>query len=160
MLKDYALVFATSMVPVAELRASIPMGVAMDLPLFMVWAVSVIGNMIPVPFIILFVRRILEWMKTREGRLSRFAEFLEEKAEKGANAFYKYEMLGLFIFVAIPLPGTGAWTGALAASLLNLRLRNSLPMLFLGVVVAGLIMLAISVGVLAGVSAGIDAVTK
>jgi len=142
-----------SMVPVLELRASIPMGLAMDLPAVQVWFVSMIGNMVPVPFIMVFVRRILEWMKNKEGWLGKIESFLEEKAAKGASKFYSYTMFGLFIFVAIPLPGTGAWTGALVAAMLNLRIKNSVLTIFAGVLAASLIVLCISAGVFAGVSA-------
>lgn len=149
MLNELALVFGISMVPVAELRAAIPFGIASDLPPWLVWAVSVVGNMVPVPFIILFIRRIFAWMKTKEGILSRIVNVMEEKAAKGARTFYKYEVFGLFLLVAVPLPGTGAWTGALVAAMLNLRLKNSVPTIFLGVAAAGLIVVALTTGVLA-----------
>lgn len=146
-LKSYATVFLISMVPVAELRGAIPAGIAIGLRPVTVLIVSVMGNMLPVPFIILFIRKIFLWMKRQKGVLLRIVEFCEEKASRGAELFYKYELLGLFILVAIPLPGTGAWTGALVAAMLNLRLKVSVPAIFLGVCVAGAIMLTLSCGV-------------
>ncbi len=143
----YLTVFGMAALPVLELRGAVPYGVAMDLPLSAVLAVSVLGNMLPVPFIILFIRRILTWMKTKSRRLRGIAEKLETRAHSKGNVLVKYEMFGLFILVAIPLPGTGAWTGSLVAALFDLRLKNALPAIFLGVVAAGLIMSVVSYGV-------------
>lgn len=143
----YLSVLGIAALPVFELRGAVPYGVAMDLPLLSVLTVSVIGNMIPVPFIILFIRRIFDWMKTKSSRLRGIAEKLEARAHAKSDMLVKYEMLGLFILVAIPLPGTGAWTGSLVAALFNLRLKNALPPIFFGVVAAGLIMSVLSYGV-------------
>ena len=145
-IRAYLPVLGLAMVPVAELRAAIPAGIALDLPPLAVYVVSVIGNMLPVPFIVLFIRRILTWMQSREGILSRTANFCVDKANRSAALFYKYELLGLFILVAIPLPGTGAWTGALVAAMLNLRMKYSVPTIFLGVCVAGIAVLLLSCG--------------
>lgn len=142
----YLCVFGMSMLPIVELRASVPFGVGMDLPLIPVLIVSILGNMLPVPFIILFIRKIFDWMKKKSEKLGSIAHKLEEKANKKGDVLVKYETLGLFILVAIPLPGTGAWTGALVAALFNLRLKNAIPAIFLGVVAAGLIMSAVSWG--------------
>lgn len=133
--------------PVLELRGAVPYGVAMDLPLLSVLTVSVIGNMLPVPFIMLFIRQIFAWMKTKSRRLRACAEKLEARAQAKGDILVKYEMLGLFILVAIPLPGTGAWTGSLVAALFDLRMKNALPAIFLGVIAAGLIMSVVSYGV-------------
>lgn len=138
-----------SMLPVVELRGSVPFGVGMDLPLIPVLIVSILGNMVPVPFIILFIRKIFEWMKKKSQKLGAIANKLEERAAKKGDVLVKYEMLGLFILVAIPLPGTGAWTGALVAAMFNLRMKNALPAIFLGVVTAGLIMSVVSWGLFA-----------
>ena len=135
-----------SMVPVIELRAALPSGVAMGLSPWTAFAVSVIGNMVPVPFIILFIRRILDWMKRFE-KFRQIAEKLENKAKKHEDKIVKYEALGLFILVALPLPGTGAWTGSLVAAIFDLRLRSAVPVIFAGVVTAGLIVLFITYGV-------------
>lgn len=145
-LVKYLCVLGMSMLPVVELRGSVPFGVGMGLPLIPVLAVSIVGNMIPVPFIILFIRKIFEWMKKRSAKLEALVHKLEERAAKKGDMLVKYEMLGLFILVAIPLPGTGAWTGALVAAMFNLRLKNALPSITLGVIAAGLIMSAVSWG--------------
>lgn len=143
----YLSVFGMAMLPVIELRASVPWGVAQDLNYALVLIVSILGNMVPVPFIILFIRQIFSWMKKKSTRLASVAEKLEARAQAKGDILVKYETLGLFILVAIPLPGTGAWTGALVASIFDLRLRNAIPAIFLGVVTAGLIMTVLSYGV-------------
>jgi len=144
MLKKYGIIFLISMIPVVELRGAIPVGIGMGLPLAAVFLVSVIGNIVPVPFIILFIRQIFKWMKQAGGFWERLVLKLEAKADKAASLFYKYELLGLYILVAIPLPGTGAWTGALVAAMLRLRLKTAVPVIAAGVFTAGLIMLALS----------------
>ena len=146
-LAKYLCVLGIAALPVLELRGAIPYGVANGLPYFGVLAVSVIGNMLPVPFIILFVRKIFDWMKKKSKFLAGIAEKLEKRAENKMDVIEKYEMLGLFILVAIPLPGTGAWTGSLISALLGLRLKNAFPMIVLGVLTAGVIMMIISYGV-------------
>ena len=146
-LVKYLCVLGIAALPVPELRGAIPYGVANGLPYFGVLAVSVIGNMLPVPFIILFVRKIFDWMKKKSKFLAGIAEKLEKRAENKMDVIEKYEMLGLFILVAIPLPGTGAWTGSLISALLGLRLKNAFPMILLGVLTAGVIMMIISYGV-------------
>ena len=146
-LAKYLCVLGIAALPVLELRGAIPYGVANGLPYLGVLAVSVIGNMLPVPFIILFVRKIFDWMKKKSKFLAGIAEKLEKRAENKMDVIDKYEMLGLFILVAIPLPGTGAWTGSLISALLGLRLKNAFPMILLGVLTAGVIMMIISYGV-------------
>lgn len=143
----YLTVLGMAALPVLELRGAVPYGVAMDLPLLPVLAVSVLGNMLPVPFIILFIRRIFAWMKRKSAWLRGIAERLEARAHEKGDVLVKYETLGLFILVAIPLPGTGAWTGSLVAALFDLRMKNALPAIFFGVVAAGLIMSVVSYGV-------------
>ena len=138
--------FGISMVPVIELRGAIPYGLAFGLPLPLVLIVSVLGNMVPVPFIALFIRKIFAWMRKTSRRLDDIVTKLEERAHKKAKTVQKYKLLGLYILVAIPLPGTGAWTGALAAALLNMRLKTAVPAIFAGVLTAGLIVLAVSYG--------------
>ncbi len=141
----YLCVLGMSVLPIVELRGAVPFGVgAMELPLVPVLIVSIIGNMLPVPFIILFVRKLFEWMKQKSPKLGALAEKLEERGKKKGEMLVKYEALGLFILVAIPLPGTGAWTGALVAAMMDLRLKNAIPMIFLGVVTAGIIMAVFS----------------
>lgn len=145
-LLDHLWVFFISMLPIIELRGAIPVGAALGLPLWSNYLVSVVGNFLPVPFILLFIRYILAWMKTMK-RLSKIALWLEEKAQKNTVKVMKYASLGLFIFVAIPLPGTGAWTGALVAAVMNMRFKYALPSILLGVLAAGVIMSLASYGV-------------
>lgn len=134
------------MVPVLELRAALPFGVGMGLSPWTSLIVSILGNMVPVPFIIVFIRRILTWMH-RFKTFSKIADKLEAKAAKHEEKLIKYETLGLFLLVAIPLPGTGAWTGALVAALFDLRLKTAIPAIFAGVVAAGLIVFFVTYGV-------------
>ena len=145
-LQNYGMVFLVSMTPLAELRGAIPLGVMLDLPPFGIWLVSVLGNMVPVPFIILFIREIFCWMERRGGKLAGLVHRLRKKAERNAELFYKYELLGLLILVAIPLPGTGAWTGALLAALLDIRLKNAMLAIAGGVIGAGLIVTGVTYG--------------
>ncbi len=140
------LTFFVSMLPIIELRGALPLGVAMGLTPVMSLIVSVVGNILPVPFIILFVRRVFTWMQSRSPRLARIAQKLESKAWSKRDILYKGEIIGLFLFVAIPLPGTGAWTGALIAAILNIRLKVAFPAVLAGVVAAGLIVFGITYG--------------
>ncbi|MBO4940709.1 MAG: small multi-drug export protein [Clostridia bacterium] len=137
------------MVPVVELRGAIPIATASGLDLWLAICVSVIGNMVPVPFIILFIRKIFEWMRSVSKKLDKVVLAMEQKAEKNRKVVDRYKFWGLFILVAIPLPGTGAWTGALVAAMLEMRLKDAVPAIFLGVVGAGLIVALVTGGVLA-----------
>ncbi len=144
----YLTVFGMSMLPIIELRGAVPYGIALDLPYLPVLLLSILGNMLPIPFIILFVRKIFAWMKRKSERLGNIANKLESRAQaKGKEMLVKYETMGLYIFVAIPLPGTGAWTGAMIAALFDLRMKMALPAIFGGVVTAGIIMSVLSFGV-------------
>ena len=129
-----------SMVPVVELRGGVPFGTALGLPAGEALIAAIVGNMIPIPFIIVYIRRIFLWLRRKSPRLNHLVDRLEKKAHLKGQKVTKYKYLGLWIFVAIPLPGTGAWTGALIAALLDMPLRKALPSIFLGVVTAGLIM--------------------
>ena len=140
--------FLISMVPIIELRGALPIGVGMGLSPLTALIVSIIGNMVPVPFIIIFIRRILDWMHRFET-FDRIATKLEAKAARGGEKIVKYEMFGLFLLVAIPLPGTGAWTGSLVAAFFDLRLKNAVPIIFLGVIAAGIVVFLITYGVVA-----------
>lgn len=142
---SYLSVFLVSILPIVELRGAVPFGIGMGLDWRMVYLVSVIGNVLPTPFIILFLRKILEYLKTTKY-FSGFATWLHERSMKKAKDVTKYKMLGLFIFVAIPLPGTGAWTGSAIAALLNMRLKDAFPSILLGVITAGILMLGLSFG--------------
>lgn len=150
-LKEYLYVFFCAMVPLIELRGSVIIGAGMGMPWFANLALSVIGNMIPVPFILLFIRRILAWMHTTK-HFHGIADWLEKKAHSKSDRVLKYASLGLVLFVGIPLPGTGAWTGALIAALLDMRMKYSLPATFAGVCLAGVIMCCASYGVVSFLS--------
>ena len=134
---EFTLTMLVSMLPVAELRVGIPFGVAIGLPVWAAFLAAIIGNMLPVPFIIVYIRRIFQWMRERMPRLNHLVDRLERKAHLKGRRVNKYKYLGLMILVAIPLPGTGAWTGALAAAFLDMPLRRALPSIFIGVVIVG-----------------------
>ena len=146
MLKKLLLTLAVAMAPVVELRGAIPMGVGLGLNVATALVAAVIGNMIPVPFIILFIRPIFAFLRKKSVHFDKLVHFFEAKAKKNAKLVYRYELIGLIILVAIPLPGTGAWTGALVASFLDIRLKTAIPAIFCGVVIAGLIMCTLSWG--------------
>ncbi len=142
----YLATLIISMIPVIELRGAIPIGVSLGLSHAEAMGISIIGNMLPVPFIILFIRPIFRWMTKKSGKLARLAEKLEAKAEGKWDKIHRYQFFALTIFVAIPLPGTGAWSGALIAAVMNMRLRNALPSILLGVLIAGILVSGITYG--------------
>ncbi len=150
MLKKYLIVFLISMLPLIEIRGAIPYAVGFELPLVQSYIVAIIGNMVPVPFIFLFARRILEWGKDKKI-IGGFFTWCLEKGEKGGRKLEAKAGRGLYwallLFVGIPLPGTGAWTGTLAASILNMDFKKSVVFVMLGVLLAGTIMLLASLGV-------------
>lgn len=137
----------TAMLPVLEIRGAIPVGVASGLDPWLAFAVGFVGNMLPIPILILLTRKVIEWLK-KHNVLVKLTAWLENKGSKGAQKVQRYSFWGLFILVAIPLPGTGAWTGALVASLLDMRLKRALPAIAMGVAVAGLIVLLVTYGVI------------
>ena len=139
--------FLISMVPVLELRGAIPIGVAHGLDYRIAIAVSIVGNLVPVPFIVLFIRKIFAWLRTKSERLNGFVTRMEQRALKKSDTVRRARFWGLFLFVAIPLPGTGAWTGALIAAVLNMRLKRAVPVIFLGVIIAGCIITLLTHGV-------------
>ncbi len=147
MLKNCVIVFLVSMVPIIELRGAIPYGVLFGLPLWLTYIIAIVGNMLPVPFIYLFARKILVWGKDKPV-IGKFFTFCLEKGEKGGKKLQEKAGRGLFLalllFVGIPLPGTGAWTGTLAASILNVGLKKSTLACIGGVLLAGCIMGALS----------------
>ena len=139
--------FIIAMVPVIELRGAIPVGVfTFGLPPLVAAAIAALGNIVPVPFIILFIRHLFGWMKKIGGFLGKIAMWLENRAANKSVRLQKGEFWGLLIFVAIPLPGTGAWTGALIAAMLDMRMRRALPSIVLGVIIAGILVTGITVG--------------
>lgn len=143
-------VFFCSMIPIIELRGGIPLGTALGLPFYLNYLLCVLGNMIPVPFILLFIRKILDWMeRSRVGFFRKVAGWLRRKAEKNRARIEKYSFWGVCLFVAIPLPVTGAWTGALVASLIEMKFWKAILSALLGVMIAGVIMTLASYGVVA-----------
>lgn len=138
---EFIFTILVSMIPVVELRGGIPFGVAsLGLPYAAAFTAAVIGNMIPVPFIVAYIRKIFKWMRRHMPKLDSMVDKMEAKAHLKGKKVTKYKYLGLMIFVAIPLPGTGAWTGALVAAFLDMPLRKALPSIFAGVLLAGGIM--------------------
>ena len=143
-------VLLCSMIPIIELRGAIPLGAAMGLPWWECYILSIIGNMIPVPFILLFIRKILEWMIKSEIKLFyKFANWIERKAEKNRAKIEKYSFWGVCFFVAIPLPVTGAWTGSLVAATINMKFWKAMLSALLGVMIAGVVMTLGSYGIVA-----------
>lgn len=151
MIKKYLIVFLVSMLPLIELRGAIPYAVLFELPKIPSFIISIIGNMLPVPFIYLFARKVLEYGKDKKF-IGKFFTWCLEKGKKGGEKLEAKAGRGLyialFLFVGIPLPGTGAWTGTLAASFLEMDFKKSVIAVTLGVLLAGLIMLAVSFGLL------------
>ena len=139
--------FLISMVPVLELRAGIPYGVSLGLDYHAAALAAILGNLFPVPIIILFVRQVFAWLRKKSGRLDAWISGMENKAELKGEKVRRYGALGLVLLVAIPLPGTGAWTGALVAVVLGLRMRDALPAIIVGVVIAAAIVLGLTYGV-------------
>lgn len=147
MLKKYLITFFISMVPLVELRGGVPFGTGMDIPWHWCLIVCMIGNMIPVPFIYLFARKLLIW-GSKKKVVGKFCSFCLRKGENGGKKLQEKAGKGIYIalllFVGIPLPGTGAWTGTLAASILDLDFKKSTLAVVLGVLLAGLIMTVLS----------------
>lgn len=133
-----------SMVPVIELRGAIPTAVAHGLNYWVAVVAAFVGNMIPVPFIILFIKRIFAWMRRKSDKLDGIVTHLEKRAESKSDKVQRNAFWGLFILVAIPLPGTGAWTGALVAALLEMRLKRAVPAIAMGVAGAAAIVTAVT----------------
>ena len=133
-----------SMIPIIELRGGLPFGVALGLPYYLAFPAAVVGNLIPTPFIIVYIRRVFKLMRRYFPRLNGLVDKLERKAHLKGKKVLKYQSIGLWLFVAIPLPGTGAWTGSLAAAFLDMRLKKAMPAGVLGVLTAGCIMLTLT----------------
>ena len=139
--------FLISMLPVVELRGGIPYGVGFGLKPLVAMFTAMLGNLLPIPFILLLLDGIMEFFKKRKGVLGKFANFLEQKAYKNKETIDKYKALGLIILVAIPLPGTGAWTGALVATVLRMDRKTAFPCICVGVLIAGIVVTLLSYGV-------------
>lgn len=138
--------FFVSMVPIIELRGAIPIATGLGLAPQIAIPVAIIGNLIPIPFIILFIKKIFAWMRKVSPKLNSVVDKMEAKAEKNKEKVLKYAFWGLVLFVAIPLPGTGGWTGALVAAMLDMPLKKAFPAIMLGVLGAGIIISFISYG--------------
>lgn len=145
---QFAATFCISAIPVIELRGGLPFGIATGLDYRLALLAAVLGNILPVPFIVVYIRSFLSWVRKRIPRLDFIAVKLERKAHLKGRLVRKYSALGLCLLVAIPLPGTGAWTGALVAALLDMRLRQAFPAIFLGVLCAAVIIAAMTLGVM------------
>ncbi|MBQ3276240.1 MAG: small multi-drug export protein [Oscillospiraceae bacterium] len=140
------LTFLVATVPVIELRGAIPFGVARGLGIWTAIAVSVLGNLLPVPFIVLFIRNVFSWLRKRHARLNDLVNRLEARAEGKEDTVRRYAFWGLVLLVAIPLPGTGAWTGALVAAMMRMPLRKAFPAIAVGVVIAAVVVSVITYG--------------
>jgi uncharacterized membrane protein len=141
--------FLISLAPLLESRASIPYGMVWGIPWYIVFPVSIIGNFIPVPFIIVFIKKIFAWFKAHT-KLGKWIEKIEARAIKKSAKVLKYRTWGMFIFCALPIPGTGAWMGSLIAALLNMRLKQALPSILGGVFVCAVIITLAAYGVIGG----------
>ena len=140
--------FIISMVPIIELRLGLPYGIALGLDYTYALCAAVLGNMIPVPFIILFIQKIFQWIRKRIKALDGFVSRLEQRADHKGELVEKYGPLALILLVGIPLPGTGAWTGSLVAALLNVPIKKAVPSIFIGVCLAAAIMTAVTYGLI------------
>ena len=140
--------FFISMAPIIELRGGLPYGIALGLDYPVALAAAVIGNMVPVPFIIVYIRHVFTWLRKRSKWWDEKITRLEKKAHLKGRVVRKYSAIGLCILVAIPLPGTGAWTGALVAAVLDMRLKSAIPSIFLGVCIAAAIMTTVTFGLI------------
>ena len=144
-LKELLLTFGTAMVPVIELRGAIPVGIAAGLPPAVTCAAAILGNLVPVPFIMLLIRRVFDWLRDTHFFGPKII-WLEQRAHLKGRLVRKYRLLGLVILVGIPLPGTGAWTGALVAALLDIRMRHALPAIVMGLVMDAIITVTVTPG--------------
>jgi len=144
---NYVYVLIISMLPIIELRGAIPVAFALGMPLLPSFIVSIIGNILPIPFILLLIKPVCTWLKTTR-LFAWLPRFLERKVAQKQDKITRYAKWGLFLFVAIPLPGTGAWTGALIASFLDFKFKDALFAIIGGVLTAGLIMAVFSYGLL------------
>ena len=134
-------------VPVLELRGAIPYGVINGLTVWEAFGLAVVGNLLPIPFLIIFTRKVFEMIRKWSAALDRFVGKLETKAEEKRSVVEKFEFFGLVLLVAIPLPGTGAWTGALVAAMMDMRLKRAMPAIIVGVIIAGIIVSILTFGV-------------
>ena len=147
-------VFFCSMIPIIELRGAIPMGWAFGLPWWQTYIIAVLGNLLPVPFILLFINTIIKWMASSKIKFfNKFANWLLQKAEKNRAKIEKYAFWGVALFVAVPLPVTGAWTGSLVSAVINMKFWKALLSALIGIMIAGVIMTVIFYGGIDGLIA-------
>ena len=139
--------FFVSMLPIVELRGGLPYGVTLGLDYPEALAAAILGNMLPAPFIIVYIRRVFAKLRGRNAWWNEKITWLEKRAHLNGRLVHTYSAVGLLILVAIPLPGTGAWTGALVAAILDMRLKRAVPIIFLGVCAAAAIMTGVTYGV-------------
>ena len=143
-------VFFCSMIPIIELRGAIPLGAALGLPWWQSYLLSIVGNMLPVPIILLFVKGVITWMaRSKVAFFNKVADFLNRRVEKRRDKIEKYSFWGVCLFVAVPLPVTGAWTGSLVAAMIDMKFWKALLSCLFGVMIAGVVMTLISYGALA-----------
>ncbi|MBR7182102.1 MAG: small multi-drug export protein [Clostridia bacterium] len=143
-------VMLCSMIPIIELRGAIPLGAALEMPWWLNYICAVIGNMLPVPFILLFIKKVIAWMQGSKIKFfNRIGTWLTKKAEKNREKIEKYSFWGVCLFVAVPLPITGAWTGSLASAVIGMKFWKALLSCLLGVMISGAIMTLASYGVVA-----------
>ncbi len=134
------IILIISMLPILELRGGMVAAALLGVDFSVAFPLCVIGNMLPIPLILLFIRKIFNWLKKKE-KFKNFVENIENRAKKKAGkSIHKYKLWGLFLFVAIPLPGTGGWTGALVADFMDIRIKHAFPVMTIGVITAGIIM--------------------
>ena len=139
-----------SMIPIIELRGAIPMGALLGLPWWQSYLLSIIGNMLPVPLILLFIKAVLKWMKNSKMKFfNKVGNWLQRKADKNHDRIAKYSFWGVCLFVAIPLPMTGAWTGSLVAAMIDMKFWKALLSCFIGVLIAGVVVTLITYGAVA-----------
>lgn len=143
-----AATFFLSMLPVTELRLGLPFGITLGLEYWQALTAAVLGNLVPAPLIILFIKQVFAWLRRHIPKMDAWLTRLENKAHLKGEKVERYGLLGLCLLVAIPLPGTGVWTGSLVAALLNLPMRRALPAIVLGVLIAAAIMTCLTFGVI------------
>lgn len=141
-------VFFCSMIPIIELRGAVPMGAVFGMPWYQTYILSVLGNMLPVPFILLLIKKVIQWMSVSKVKLfNKISNFLLKKVEKKRAGIEKYSFWGVCLFVAIPLPVTGAWTGSLVAAMIDMKLWKAFLSCLIGVMISGTVMTLISYGI-------------
>ena len=143
-LGKFIMTFLISTLPVVELRFGLPYGILTGLSLPVAMLAAILGNMLPVPFIIVFIEQVFIWLRKHLPKIDSFITKMEKKAEAKEDLIDRYGALGLILIVAIPLPGTGAWTGSLVAALLKMKLRKAIPCIYLGIVIAAILMTVIT----------------